>query len=45
MKQFRHFITGGTLYLIEPETPYGNENSNYYDQDTRAYKEQYSIQR
>lgn len=34
-------LTGGTLYLIEPETHYGNENSNYYDEDTRAYKEQY----
>lgn len=34
-------LTGGTLYLIDPETPYGNENSNYYDENTRAYKEQY----
>ncbi len=34
-------LTGGTLYLIEPETPYGNENSTYYDENTRAYKEQY----
>ncbi len=34
-------LTEGTLYLIEPETPYGSENSNYYDEDTRAYKEQY----
>ena len=34
-------LTGGTLYLIEPETPYGNENSNYYDESTRAYQEQY----
>lgn len=34
-------ITEGTLYLIEPETPYGTENSNYYDESTRAYQEQY----
>ena len=34
-------LTSGTLYLIDPETPYGNENSNYYDENTRAYKEQY----
>ena len=34
-------LTGGTLYLIEPETPYGSENSNYYDESTRAYQEQY----
>ena len=34
-------LAGGTLYLIESETPYGNENSNYYDENTRAYKEQY----
>jgi flavodoxin/predicted small lipoprotein YifL len=34
-------LTGGTLYLIEPETPYGSENSNYYDKSTRAYQEQY----
>ncbi len=34
-------LTGGTLYLIEPETPYGSENSNYYDKNTRAYQEQY----
>lgn len=34
-------LTGGTLYLIEPETPYGNENNTYYDESTRAYKEQY----
>lgn len=33
-------LTDGTLYLIEPETPYGKENSNYYDKDTRAYQEQ-----
>lgn len=34
-------LSGGTLYLIEPETAYGNENSTYYDENTRAYKEQY----
>ena len=34
-------LSGGTLYMIDPETPYGNENSNYYDGNTRAYKEQY----
>lgn len=34
-------LTEGTLYLIEPETPYGKENSNYYDESTRAYQEQY----
>lgn len=32
-------LTEGTLYLIEPETPYGSENSNYYDESTRAYQE------
>ena len=34
-------LTDGTLYLIEPETPYGKENSTYYDESTRAYQEQY----
>lgn len=34
-------LSNGTLYLIEPEMPYGSENSNYYDQSTRAYQEQY----
>lgn len=34
-------LTDGTLYLIEPETPYGSENSTYYDESTRAYQEQY----
>ena len=34
-------LTDGTLYLIEPETPYGSENSNHYDKSTRAYQEQY----
>ena len=35
-------ITGGDLYEIIPEMAYGSENSNYYDQSTRAYKEQYN---
>ena len=35
-------ITGGDLYEIVPEAAYGSENSNYYDQSTRAYKEQYN---
>ena len=35
-------ITGGNLYEIVPEVAYGSENSNYYDQSTRAYKEQYN---
>ncbi len=34
-------LTEGTLYLIEPETLYGKENSTYYDESTRAYQEQY----
>ena len=34
-------LTEGMLYLIEPETPYGKENSTYYDENTRAYQEQY----
>ena len=34
-------MTGGDLYEIVPEVAYGSENSNYYDQSTRAYKEQY----
>jgi flavodoxin len=34
-------LTDGTLYLIEPETPYGKGNSTYYDESTRAYQEQY----
>ncbi len=34
-------LSGGALYLIELETPYGNENNTYYDENTRAYKEQY----
>ena len=35
-------MTGGDLYEIVPEEAYGSENSNYYDQSTRAYKEQYN---
>ena len=35
-------MTGGDLYEIVPEVVYGSENSNYYDQSTRAYKEQYN---
>ena len=35
-------ITGGDLYEIVPQTAYGGENSNYYDETTRAYKEQYN---
>ena len=35
-------ITGGNLYEIVPEVAYGSENSNYYDETTRAYKEQYN---
>ena len=34
-------LVEGTLYLIEPETPYGGENNTYYDESTRAYQEQY----
>ena len=35
-------MTGGDLYEIVPEEAYGSENSTYYDQSTRAYKEQYN---
>lgn len=35
-------MTGGDLYEIVPEESYGSENSNYYDENTRAYKEQYN---
>ena len=35
-------ISGGDLYEIVPEVAYGSENSNYYDENTRAYKEQYN---
>ena len=34
-------ITDGTLYEITPEEAYGPENGTYYDENTRAYKEQY----
>jgi flavodoxin len=34
-------LSDGTLYVIEPDAPYGAENNNYYDENTRAYKEQY----
>ena len=33
-------MTGGDLYEIVPEVAYGSENSNYYDETTRAFKEQ-----
>lgn len=29
------------IYQIIPEEPYSSDNSNYYDESTRAYKEQY----
>ena len=35
-------MTGGDLYEIVPVVAYGSENSNYYDETTRAYKEQYN---
>ena len=35
-------MTGGDLYEIAPEVAYGSENNNYYDETTRAYKEQYN---
>ena len=35
-------MTGGELYEIVPAEAYGGENSNYYDEGTRAYKEQYN---
>lgn len=35
-------MTGGDLYEIVPQVAYGSENSNYYDQTTRAYQEQYN---
>ena len=34
-------ITGADKFEIIPVEPYGEENNNYYDQSTRAYKEQY----
>ena len=33
-------IAGDDVYEIVPEVAYGSENSNYYDESTRAYKEQ-----
>ena len=35
-------MSGGDLYEIVPQVAYGSENSNYYDQSTRAYQEQYN---
>ena len=35
-------ITGGDLYEIVPEVAYGDENNSYYEQSSRAYKEQYN---
>ena len=35
-------MSGGDLYEIVPQIAYGGENSNYYDETTRAYKEQYN---
>ena len=35
-------IAGADVYEIVPEVAYGSENSNYYDESTRAYKEQYN---
>ena len=35
-------MTGGDLYEIVPEVAYGSENNSYYDETTRAYKEQYN---
>ena len=34
-------ITGADKYEITPKIPYGPENNNYYDESTRAYREQY----
>ena len=34
-------ILGADLYQITPAEAYTNDNSNYYDQSTRAYQEQY----
>lgn len=34
-------VTGADLYEIVPEEAYDANNSNYYDESTRAYKEQY----
>ena len=35
-------MTDGDLYEIVPEVAYGSENNSYYDETTRAYKEQYN---
>ena len=35
-------IAGADVYEIVPEVAYGSENSKYYDESTRAYKEQYN---
>lgn len=35
-------IAGADVYEIVPEIAYGSENSKYYDESTRAYKEQYN---
>ena len=35
-------MTGGDICEIVPEEAYDSENSNYYDQTTREYKEQYN---
>ena len=35
-------MSGGDLYEIVPQVAYGGENSNYYDETTRAYQEQYN---
>ena len=34
-------FTGGDLYEITPEEPYGPENNNFNDENSRAYQEQY----
>ena len=34
-------ITGADKYEIIPKEPYGEENNDYYNENTRAYKEQY----
>ena len=33
-------IAGADVYEIVPEVAYGTENSDYYNESTRAYKEQ-----
>ena len=40
--QIEAVMTGGDLYEIVPEVAYGSENNSYYDETTRAYKEQYN---